>query len=407
MTRNGFVVAAAFLAVMRAAPAAAQGIGDSPPASRLSFRLGPLTVNPTVSLANLGFDQNVFNEPSDLDPKHDFTFTVVPRADARLRVARMLFTGTVNEDLVWYQKYESERSANSRYGVGWQMPINRLAFRVNANRANVRDRPGFEIDARSQRTETAYDGAVELRVMPKTFAGATFRSERVDYDKAAVFLGSSLQYELNRVTTTAGLTLRYKLTPLTSVALAATQARQRFQFSSLRDANASSAAATVQFDPLGIISGSATIGYTDFEPITPGLPTFKGATGAVNLAYRFLGNTRVGVGATRDVGFSYEINQPYYVQTGVSGSVARALFGPVDAIVRGGYATLAYRDRASTVAQGSGRVDEIQTVGGGIGFHLGKGLRLGANVDKTRRRSDVNGRQYDNLLFGSAVTYGF
>ena len=56
---------------------------DTPPpaASRLRVRVGPLTINPTIALSNIGFDQNVFNEPTDLNPKRDFTFTVTPAAD--------------------------------------------------------------------------------------------------------------------------------------------------------------------------------------------------------------------------------------------------------------------------------------------------------------------------------------
>jgi hypothetical protein len=402
------MAAAALLAQMYAASAAAQDTGDgSPDSSRVRVRIGPLTINPTVALTNLGFDQNVFYEPADRNPKSDFTFTVVPKAEARLRVARTLLTGTASEELVWYQRYATERAANSRYRVGWDIPINRLGFKVNASRANVRDRPGFEIDARLQRAETAYDGSVEVRIMPKTFAGATARRERVDYDKAAVFLGRNLQFELNRVTTTTGVTLRYKLTPITSIALAATETRQRFEFSPLRDANASAATVSLLFDPFGIISGSATFGYTDFEPVDAGVSSFKGATGAVSVSYRLLGNTRVGFDATRDVGFSYEINEPYYVQTGFTASLARALYGRVDGVARAGLQTLAYRDRAGTIVQGSNRVDTIRTVGGGIGYHMGKGVRIGFNVDKGWRRSDVDGRGYDDLRFGSAVTYGF
>ena len=42
---------------------------------------------------------------------------------------------------------------------------------------------------------------MEVRVLPKTFLGVSAQRQQTAYDKAAVFLGASLQYELNRTTT--------------------------------------------------------------------------------------------------------------------------------------------------------------------------------------------------------------
>ena len=371
------------------------------------MRLGPLNIDPTIALTNLGVDRNVFNEPTDLNPKSDFTFTAMPAVGVRMRVARTILTASANEDLVWYQTYASERSINSTVKAGWYIPFNRLSFNLGARYANLRDRPGFEIDARSRRTETGVDGVIEWRVLPKTFVGLNAERQRIDYDKAAVFLGSSLQNELNRTTTGGGVSLRYKLTPLTSVSLIAARSGDRFEFSPLRDSNSSTATAVVAFDPLGILSGGASFGYRSFEPVTPGLPNYKGPIADVNVAYRLRGTMRISVGAVRDVGYSYDINQPYYVQTGVSGSVSRAIAGPVDLVGRIGIQGLAYRDRAGATIAASNRVDTIRTFGGGVGYRLGRGSRLGFNVDKDNRVSDVTRRQYDNLRFGSSVTYGF
>lgn len=400
-------MALAFLSVTRAAPASAQGEPPAPVPSRLHVRVGPLTIDPTLALTNIGVDQNVFNEPTDLNPKSDFTFTVTPVVNLRLRFAKTVLSGSANEDLVWYQTYSSERSINSTLKAAWYIPLNRLSFNLNARHANLRDRPGFEIDARSQRTETGFDGIAEMRVMPKTFVGVNAQRLRVDYDKDAVFLGNSLQNELNRVSTSAGLSLRYKLTPLTSVSIVATRSEDRFEFSSLRDSNTTAGAVLISFDPLGILSGSASFGYTNFQPVTPGLPNFVGPTAAVNVSYRLLGTMRISVGAIRDVSYSYDINQPYYVESGVSGSVSRAVAGPFDVVVRGGVQSLAYRDRAGAVIAVSNRVDNVTTYGGGIGYRLGRGSRLGFNVDKESRLSDVVRRRYDNLRLGSSVTYGF
>jgi hypothetical protein len=287
------------------------------------------------------------------------------------------------------------------------VPLNRLNLAVNGGHASVRDRPGFEIDARSQRSETSYDGKVELRAFARTFFGVAGSRATVDYDQSDVFLGANLQLELNHTTSTGGILVREQVTPLTALVLSATRSEDRFEFSSLRDSNSTAATATVTFDPAALIKGSATIGYRDFEPLSPGVSSFKGTTAKVDLTYVAFEATRVAFTFSRDVQYSYDVNQPYFLQTGFAGSVAQQIFGPVDVIVRGATAALAYRDRAGAVLPFVDRVDQFQSYGGGIGYHMNRDLRLGVNVDKERRVSDVATREYNNLKIGSAVTYGF
>jgi hypothetical protein len=54
----------------------------------------------------------------------------------------------------------------------------------------------------------------------------------------------------------------------------------------------------------------------------------------------------------------------------------------------------------------SDRVDHIETYGGGFGYHIGRDMRIGVNVDQNLRLSPVSGRQYRGLRYGIAVTYG-
>lgn len=379
--------------------------GEPDPA-KVKVRIGPLWMNPSVSLTNLGVDNNVFNVPADENPQSDFTLTVTPTTDMWLRMGRTWFTGTIKEEVIWYQTYASQRAANNAYSVGWKVPLNRLTMNGSASYLRAKDRPGFEIDTRSSRTEIAYRGTVEIRALSKTYFGV--RAERLseNFDQDQVFLASNLRFELNRVTTTGGLSVRQQVTPLTSISIEASRSQDRFEFSSLRDSNSTAISSTISFDPYALIKGSATFGYRDFEPLSPGLPSFNGAIAAVDLSYTLLGTTRFSVRANRDVQYSYDVNQPYYLLTGFDFSIAQQLFGPVDIVGRVGLQALAYRDRVGADIALSNRTDHIQTYGGGIGYHMGKDLRLGFNVDKSRRISDIGLRTYDNLRFGMSVTYG-
>ena len=84
----------------------------------------------------------MFNDPGTGTPKRDFTFTVTPSTDLWLHIGRALLTGTLKEDIVWFQRYASERSVNSLYRLGVGLPLNRLVLNGSVSYAGTRERPG-------------------------------------------------------------------------------------------------------------------------------------------------------------------------------------------------------------------------------------------------------------------------
>lgn len=378
-----------------------------PDPEQVRVRIGPLWLNPTLSLRNIGIDTNVFNDPLEQNPKRDFTITMVPTTQLWLRMGPTWISGTIEEQIVWFQKYVNQRSANTRAQGAWRVPLNRLIFNVTGSYLNTRERPGFEIDERAQRTEKGVEGTVEIRALSRTFFGVRAGKAKVDFDAGVVFRDGNLSRELNRTSLSYGLTARHQLTPLTDLVFEASRQEERFTLSPLRDSDSSIASVGMRFDKFALIKGAASVGYRDFRPLQPGVPAFQGATASVDLTYTILGVTRLGVQATRDVNYSSNVNQPYYLQTGISGSLAQQIFGPLDAVARIGAQQLDYRDRAVAGLEFVSRTDTVRSYGLGIGYHMGKELRLGVNVDQQKRRSPLPDHRYEGLKFGSAVTYGF
>jgi hypothetical protein len=114
----------------------------------------------------------------------------------------------------------------------------------------------------------------------------------------------------------------------------------------------------------------------------------------------------LGVQIGRDVQYSFDVNQPYYLQTGISGSIAQQIYGPLDVVARAGTQHLSYRDRAGATVAVAGRTDDVRTLGVGFGYHVGSELRIGFNVDQSRRDTDLVGRRYEGYRAGMSVTYG-
>ena len=392
------------LLVLAAPPLFAQTEDPSTPAT---VHFGRFALRPTLALTNLGEDDNVFNESDQANPKHDFTTTVTPATDLWLRLGRAWLKGTVKEDLVYYQRYASERSVNGWYDGSLTVPLNRLILKAGGNYLNTRDRPGFEINARSQRQETGYNGSVEVRAMPKTYFGFRGEQTKINFDQAAVFLGASLQEELNRTTTTGALTMRHRLTPLTTLTFDVAREQDRFEFSPLRDSNSTRIAAGAAFDPFAIIKGTVSVGYRSFTPLLSETPAFHGVTADANLWYVFHESTKFDVEILRDVEYSYDITQPYYLLTGFNGSLDQHLAGQMDIIGRFGLQQLAYVDGAGVPAALANRTDYVHSYGGGIGYRVARRMRVGFNIDQVHRTSAVDLQAYNGLRFGMSVTYGF
>lgn len=389
-----------------AVPARAQTASDAPDPANVRVRLGPLFLNPTIALTNFGVDDNVFNDPSSAGPKKDFTLTVTPKTDLWLRVGPTWVVGTIKEDINWYQKYASERSANTTYTLGWRIPLSRMSFKVNSAYTHSHERPGFEIDARTLRTQVVYDGGVEFKALSRTYFGVTALRDQTRFDEGAEFRGANLHDQLNRVSTQVGVTVREQITTLTSITFTTQRTHDRFEFSPLRDDDYTNGLVSVTFDPAALINGTASFGYTNFQPLDPSLPPFKGFISQVGLSYTLLGATKFEITAGRGVQYSYDISQPYYVQTGYSASIAQQIFGPFDVVGRSGRQTLDYRDRAGATVAAPDRTDHVSTYGVGVGYHLGKSLRLGFNVDHSSRTSPLDDRTYSGLRYGTALTYG-
>jgi hypothetical protein len=407
LQRHSFLVAT-LLSIVAGRALAQSAPNPSEKSAHARIRIGPLALDPTLALTNAGVDTNVFNQPDALGPKRDFTITVTPVTDLWLRLGRSWLTGALREDLVYYNTYVSERSVNHYDKVGLLLPLNRLTLTAGIDYVSVRDRPGgFEIDARSQRYETGFSGSAEIRWFPKTFIGVRGDRRTVKFDSFETFAGVNLHDALSRTDTTGAITVRYHLSPLTELNLDVSREQDRFKFSSFRDSNSTQISAGVKLDPFALIKGSASFGYRNFQPLSAEVTPYQGSTAAVNLSYVALGTTRVAVQSTRDVQYSYDINQPYYVLTGATVSIAQEIFGPVDVVGHVGAHRLDYQARAGAVVGVSERTDHIRMYGAGIGYRMGREVRLGFNVDQWNRTSAVEARRYHGLRFGTSVTYGF
>ena len=375
------------------------------------MHVGPLYMTPAIQLKEFGIDSNVFNAAGE--QVSDFTVTLAPKLDLWVPVARrLLFQTTAATDLVWYSKYETERSVDPQLGARAEIYLRRLTLFGEGLALSTRQRLNYEIDLRARQLRTDFAGGAELRLTPKFSVEGAARRGETEVDGDAFFDGQSLQRTLNQRSTGFRTVVRHRVTPLTTLAVKYERQRDRFEFSPLRDSASYRVMPGVEFKPRALIKGTAYVGYRRFTPSHEGaLPEFSGVVADLELSYTMLGSTTFSVAYRRDLTYSYEETQPFFVNNSVGVSVRRALGRRFDVLGSVDRHTYAYQDLLTlptvTSIATAERVDVTWNYGASLGYRIGTG-RIGFGVSYWTRDSSTRPlRGYDNLRFGTTATYGF
>jgi hypothetical protein len=382
-------------------PAVAQ---EPDPVATARIHLGPLGLNPGVGLANVGVDNNVFNETAN--PKRDFTFTIGPTLSVVMRTKRGLLTTDGHLDFVYFNTYKSERSVNGFSEATYAYAFNRLKPFASFSALDTRERPGYEIDARVRRFENTLHAGLDARVAGRSNVQLGFRRQTVNYAGNAYFLNRRLEDVLNRTLSAVDADWRLRLTPLTTLLVSGSREQERFTFSPVRNSNSFRLRTGLDLGLLALIRGTAMIGYRRLTPSAGGtLPQFSGVTADVNVSYTAPTQTRLSTIVSRDIQYSYDVLSPYYVQTSWTIGLTQRVIGKWEARLSGGQDRLAYRSTLSSTA--IPRVDRVDRLGAGVGYALSGGASAGFVVESFFRSSNQPGLRYQTIRSFGSVNYGF
>jgi hypothetical protein len=402
------------LAAMLALPAVLYGQGPSEPPATVPVRFGPIALAPTLSLTNLGWDSNVFNQRSDANPQEDMVAVVRPELRAWMRLGRGRLSGRSTVDFVYFHENRNERSIDADEEARLELPFARLMPYASARWARVRQRFGYEIDQRVRRHEDAQVAGLEVRVGPRTSFDVNARRSRLKFANQPSFNDPFIAEFYDYTSHGAAITARQRLTPLTSLTVTADVHRDYFDLHPERDTNSFRVSTGVEFKPFALISGRAYAGWQRVELVTAGSPPFTGAVAAADLAYTLLGATRFSVQATRDISYSAIQGQHAYLLSGATASVSHRFGGRWDIGARAGRYRLSYGVFAP-LGDGSGVVpvvsndrETVTEYGGDIGFWLGSDTRMAVNVSRSNRGSTVaDRREYERTQAGMSLEYRF
>lgn len=363
--------------------------------------LGPLRITPSLILKDMGVDDNVFNDP--VDPKRDFTFTVTPRADVLFRMRRLRLNYVTATDYVYYRTYRTERGTNTSSSARLEFDLGTLKPYATIQGLNSKSRLNNEVDARARHRDLVYGAGVALKIASRTNLLLNGSQGKIAYDpNAEKFRGVDLRqsFDGHRQTVDAGLAVA--LTPLTTFTLSVAREQQRFQLSPDRDSNSWRVSPAFTFSPSGLLTGSASVGYRRFQPLSPALPAYSGLVSAVTVGATIYGRHQVQGVFNRDVQYSYDLTTDYFVGTGGTVAWTLSVIGPIDLRATAGRYLMDYRGGG-----GQAGSDKTTTYGGGVGYRFSNRARLGVNVEWSRRDSNRSAeRGYRNHRIFAGLTWG-
>jgi hypothetical protein len=390
------------IAVVSASAAPARAQSQAPEAiETMPIHFGALGLRPSISITNVGNDSNVFNEAEH--PQEDFTATVVPRLVARVRGGRMTLSYGSAADMVYFKKFTSERSVNANTDIRLDADLGRVQPYASIGWVATKERLNAEIDVRTPRSQRALAGGLRVLMASRTALLVSGRRFTLDFDDGALFKGVDLSRTLNSEADSVDTSLQLLLTPLTTFSMTTSLQRDRFEAAPERDSDTLRLLPALQFDPSTLIRGSVAVGYRRFRPLTPALPDYSGLLVQAGLGYTMLARTKFDLDLGRDVQYSFEDDEPYYLSTGGRLTVTHQLVGPLDLQAFGGGQTMAYRQSGTPTDV---RRDQVRSYGGGAGYRLRNNMRLGVTWETNRRQSALNDRDYVRRRIYASLIYG-
>lgn len=353
--------------------------------------VGPIRFAPGITVREIGYDSNVFDEPPEANPKEDFVAAAIPDISAFARLRFIQFSTYAGAELVYYQDFESERSTGYATRGRFDFLLSRVRPFVGIGLTKTRTRPNGEIDVRANRREEETSGGLAFDLSAHSLVYGSWVHSRNEYEDA-MQSGVDLNETLTRDRDEYQAGFKTDLTPLLSMQLYANYMEDVFEFSPLRNATSKGGLATFRIATDAVVTGTINVGYRDMRPVDPLSKPFQGLIGSAAISYPFLEIGRFLFAFNRNTEYSFDEAEAYYLENSASIAYTHRLFGEVDAQVRGAHSLFDYSAREDNPP----RKDTLDTAAGSLGYNLRNRTRIAVNYEYTRRRSpEIASRNYD------------
>jgi hypothetical protein len=364
-----------------------------------ALSIGRIRLAPGLVIREIGWDSNVFNTATD--QKEDYVAAIAPDVSTFTLTRFLKLSAYAGGDFLYYQTYEAERHSGYAVRARADLLLSRVRPFVAGGRTNQRTRPNGEIDVRAIREDEEISGGLAFELSPTSIVYGAAYNLRNQYQNSFEE-GVSLAESLNRTNREYSAGLRTELTPLLAVTLSGAYRIDGFDGAPIRDAASTSANVSLRIGAEAVLSGFINASYRDFKPQDPLLARYRGIAGTAGLVYPFLEFGRISLTAVRGTEYSFDETEGYFLENSLTLGYTHRLFGEVDAQVRGGRSLFDYGFRINSPAHR----DQLDTVGGSLGYNLPNRTRVSLNYEYSRRRSvELPERNYARRRMYMAWTF--
>ena len=390
-------------------PSLAQSKLDPPELDRY-LRWGPLRVRPGFSVKDLGYDDNIFLQETNVVA--DYRLTAAPRLDGLLLLGRrgfVEFSGDAGYTL--YQENTDQNFLDHNLKGRVTVPFRGfgLFYEAGTGRSNLR--PVDREDLRPQRDDLRWAGGAIVELGWRTEVELSYRERELRYEDQDA--NSIISAQLDRNQSRLGAEVAYRVFGRSRFVLRASEEDNRFlnlfdSGNGLVDRNSTQRTWTGGFvmDRGGDLSGGLHLGRTRVDFLTGDLLDVDEFVGEAELTYRLGDLSRIELEGARELRFSVFDDQSFFLNSDVDLRVVRYLNRLIGLEAGFGTGTLEFPS-----GDGSpGRDDQVERVSLGLRFRglsnaLGQSTEYALRVRQFDRDSNLD--QFDRSLTTVTIDAAF
>ena len=161
------------------------------------WRIGAFRVNASLSLANVGYDTDIYYGYLD-EPVPDFTLTASVPVQVLLPLGKkVVLELNDSPQYLFYLETEKERAWNNIFGGRVHFALERFYIQAGGGLSNVRQRMSPELDVNIREKSDSLDGTILWQASKNVSLAALYGYARYDYGESE-FGGIDLAEALNR-----------------------------------------------------------------------------------------------------------------------------------------------------------------------------------------------------------------
>jgi len=395
-----------------------------PPDLSQYVRWGPVRARPSVSIRNLGYDDNVFFASGEETPRGDYRVTLGGGLEGLVLFgdrAFLEFDGRLNYTM--YQTYGGSTTINTPLGqqeIPSQNYVNggvtsrvTIPFRggwgvfADLDLIQLENRPTSEFDTRVKQRTSRFGFGFIVELGWRTFVEFTRATADLSYDDGRTDLTSA---QLDRIDQSNQLKFIYRVTGLTSLTLEMTSTDYTFDVASQRDSTQRSILPGFVFGERSKLGGWVKAGYSNFDMKDPGQPDYSGPVGEARLYYRMGSGTTLRLEGGRVVSFAVFGGNTFYLNRFGHLRATHFINPVIGFFVGGGLGQLSFP--GSGTSQQGQRIDDNSEYEIGVLFraaHIqnGKTVEYGFSWREMRRDSTLPSYDQTRGTWGFTVNAGF